>query len=274
MLEVDTPVLSRHAVSDPHIESIEVSTRLDGGHSRFLRTSPEYSMKRLLCAGYPDIYEIGKVFRDAECGRHHQPEFTLVEWYRLGFGLQEIMRDAIDFISCLADAGRFKTPPLYLNYRDVFRQFASIDCSSVVTESLDLVLVEKILPEFAADRLTVLYHYPAAQAALARLCPGDSSVADRFEVFVGSLELANGYVELVDADEQTRRFENDQAHRAAAGKPRRPIDETFIAAIRAGLPPCAGVAVGFDRVLMLNEGTDDIRQVQSFPFDATDHHDQ
>lgn len=267
ILEVDTPILCRYAVSDPQIENIEVSLRLDPGRPWYLQTSPEYGMKRLLCAGYPDIYEICKVFRDTELGRRHQPEFTLVEWYRLEFGMREIMQDAIDFITCLVDSDRFRKPPLYLSYRQAFSELAGIDCSSVAVETLDLALVDKILPQFQSDGLTVLHHYPVSQAALARICPDDAAVADRFEVFAGTLELANGYVELVDVDEQLTRFENDQAIRAETGKPRRPTDEAFIAALRAGLPACAGVAVGFDRVVMLNEGADDIRQVLSFSFD-------
>jgi lysyl-tRNA synthetase class 2 len=289
ILEVDTPILSRHAVSDPHIESVEVLLQSKPATSWYLQTSPEYCMKRLLCAGYPDIYEICKVFRDAEHGRHHQPEFTMVEWYRLDFDLNGIMQDTVEFISSLVDTDRFTSPPVLLTYSQAFSEFAGIDYSTAdvasladllsadfrLTESLgndrdswlNLVLAEKISREFPSDQLTVLYHYPASQAALARICPDDASVADRFEVFAGSVELANGYVELIDVKEQILRFENDQALRVAAGKPRRPIDDAFIVALHSGLPACAGVAVGFDRVHMLNEGVDDIRQVLNFSFD-------
>lgn len=295
ILEVDTPILSRFAASDPHIESIEVTLQLDPDKSWFLQTSPEYCMKRLLSAGYPDIYEICKVFRDAEAGRYHQPEFTMVEWYRLDFGLNDIVQDTLEFITTLVDAKRFDKAPMLLSHAEAFAEFAGIDSSTADIETLsaaaaaddqlkqslgdsrddwlDLILAEKISSKFPTDRLTALCHYPASQAALARICPDDASVADRFEVFAGDLELANGYVELVDAKEQSSRFEADQSARKLAGRPQRPIDRAFIAALASGLPACAGVAVGFDRVHMLNEGTGDIRQALSFAFERRNEND-
>lgn len=290
VLEVDTPIFSRFAVSDLQIESLETNQALNAGAPWYLQTSPEYCMKRLLSAGYPDIYEICKVFRDAESGRHHQPEFTMVEWYRLDFGLNEIMQDAVDFIECLVDTGCFEKSAVRLSYGQAFSEFAGIDVSRADVESLaqlmeaddqlkdslgderddwlNLVLADRVSPQFPHDRLTVLHHYPASQAALARTCPDDASLADRFEVFAGPLELANGYVELLDAKEQKDRFKNDQNSRERAGRPQRPIDALFIAALQSGLPACAGVAVGFDRVHMLNEGADDIRRILCFPFDS------
>jgi len=273
ILEVDTPLLSRFAVSDAHIESVEVSLQLDPDRSWFLQTSPEYCMKRLLAAGYPDIFEICKVFRDGESGHYHQPEFTMVEWYRLEFGLNDIMQDTVEFIEALLDEKRFTNPPQFLSYAQAFFDIAGIDYTTLDTDARDLALVEKVAPRFSQDRLTLLYHYPASQAALARICPDDASVADRFEVFAGDLELANGYVELIDAKEQIERFENDQKSREAAGRTQRPTDDAFIAALESGLPACAGVAVGFDRVHMLNEGVDDIRQVLSFSFNNPDEYD-
>jgi elongation factor P--(R)-beta-lysine ligase len=295
ILEVDTPILSRFAVSDPHIESIEVALQLDPGKSWFLQTSPEYFMKRLLSAGYPDIYEICKVFRDAEAGRYHQPEFTMVEWYRLDFGLNDIMQDTLEFITTLVDAKRFDKAPMLLSHAEAFSEFAGIDSSTADIETLaaaaaaddqlkeslgdrrddwlDLILAEKISRKFPTDRLTALCHYPASQAALSRICPDDASVADRFEVFAGDLELANGYVELVDAKEQSSRFEADQSTRKKAGRQQRPIDRAFVAALASGLPACAGVSVGLDRVHMLNEGADDIRQALSFAFEGRNEND-
>lgn len=272
ILEVDTPILSRFAISDLHIESVEVSLQLDADRAWFLQTSPEYCMKRLLSAGYPDIYEICKVFRDGEFGRRHQPEFTMVEWYRLDFGLKDIMKDTVDFICKLINTHRFEKPPLYLTYGQAFSDYAGVDYSTVDNDALDLMLAEKVAPQFASNRLTMLYHYPASQAALARICPDDDTAADRFEVFAGQLELANGYVELVDAKEQIQRFQLDQKKRDDDGRSRQPIDHAFIAALESGLPACAGVAVGFDRVHMLNEGADDISQVLNFPFDHRDEH--
>ncbi len=295
ILEVDTPILSRFAASDPHIESIEVTLQLDPDKSWFLQTSPEYCMKRLLSAGYPDIYEICKVFRDAEAGRYHQPEFTMVEWYRLNFGLNDIVQDTLEFITALVDAKRFDKAPMLLSHAEAFAEFAGIDSSTADIETLsaaaaaddqlkqslgdsrddwlDLILAEKISSKFPTDRLTALCHYPASQAALARICPDDASVADRFEVFAGDLELANGYVELVDAQEQSSRFAADQSARNEAEKPQRPIDSAFIAALESGLPACAGVSVGFDRVHMLNEGADDIRQALSFAVGGQNEND-
>ncbi len=295
VLEVDTPILSRFAVSEPQLESVEVSLALESKSSWFLQTSPEYCMKRLLSAGYPDIYEICKVFRDGESGRQHQPEFTMAEWYRLDFTLKEMMRETVEFINCVIDENRITKPPVFLSYAQAFSDFAGVDCSTadaatladlldadddlrtsvgdVRTEWLNLVLAEKVSSQFAPDQLTVLHHYPASQAALARICPDDASVADRFEVFAGPLELANGYVELLDPDEQTQRFEVDQNKREQFGRPRRPIDDEFVAALKSGLPPCAGVAVGFDRLHMLNEGIDDIRLTLNFPIELRDSHD-
>ena len=288
VLEIDTPVLSRAAVSDPQIDSIRARLDLRPGHDYYLRTSPEFPMKRLLAAGYPDIYEIARVFRDGEAGPRHQPEFTLVEWYRLGLGLDDIMRETVEFARALLEERQPDQPPFYTTYRDAFIAHAALDPFTAGLDELrrvsgaderlvaamgdrrddwlDLVLATRVAPAFGGRRLTVLHHYPASQAALARLAPETPEVAERFEVFCGELELANGFVELADAAEQAARFERDQALRKAGGKALRPFDRQLIAALEAGLPACAGVAVGFDRLLMINEGTDDVSDVMSFPF--------
>lgn len=290
VLEVETPAFSRAAVSDPHIESIEA--RLDAGATlRYLRTSPEFCMKRLLCAGWPDIFEIGKVFRGGEAGARHQPEFTMIEWYRLGFGLGDIVQDTVEFLTELIDARHLAGPPEAIEYHAAFRQYAGVDAAAPIPalaaacgadarlaaalgerrdDWLDLALATRIAPQLPGDRLTVLRHFPRSQAALARLCPDDASVADRFEVFLGDLELANGFVELRNAKEQAERFEADNARRRRAGQPVRPRDERLLAALEHGLPACAGVAVGFDRLVMINEMTDDIRRVQTFAFEEQD----
>lgn len=289
VLEVDTPALSRAAVSDPHIESIEARLAGHPGTPCYLHTSPELCMKRLLCAGFPHIYEICKVWRDGEAGPRHQPEFTLVEWYRLDFSLRGIVEDAVDFLCTLIEARHLPLPAEEIEYRDAFERLAGVDPArspiAALAEAcdaegrlvaalgdrrddwLDLILATRVAPQFPSDRLTVLKHYPQSQAALARLCPADPSVADRFEIFLGDLELANGFVELQNAPEQMQRIDADQARRRQAGKPLRPRDDRFIAALEHGLPPCAGVAVGFDRLVMINEMTDDIRRVQTFAFE-------
>jgi lysyl-tRNA synthetase class 2 len=289
ILEISPPMIARTAVSDPNIESVELRLALDRSAPCYLHTSPEYAMKRLLAADFPDIYCLGRVFRDGEAGRRHQPEFTMAEWYRRDADLADMMADTESFVGELLDQRGFGTPPLRLDYRQAFVDTLRVDPLRADADDLarlagadrrlrdalggdrdawlDLLLTTRIAPHFASDRLTTLHHYPASQAALARLCPDDPAVADRFEVFVGELELANGYVELTDAAEQRRRFDNDQAMRRRSGRPIRPLDERFLACLDAGLPPCAGVAVGFDRLVMINAGCDDIRDVLHFPFE-------
>ena len=284
ILEVDTPALSKFAVTDPHIESLSASSATDP--ELFLHTSPEYGMKRLLAAGFGDIYQICKVFRDGERGRNHLAEFTLVEWYRLSFGLQEIMRDTIEFVAALLDRSNLASSAEYISYDEAFQTAVNLsprtadvaelsNCMNADGQLknaigdkadawLDLVLADKIIPQFAEDKLTVIFHYPARQAALARICPDDAMVADRFELFYGNLELANGFVELTDADEQLSRFERDRQARRENEAAVHQVDPELINALGAGLPPCAGVAVGFDRLLMLHEGQSDISAVTNF----------
>ena len=292
VLEVDTPLLSPTAVSDPHIESIRAELGLRPDTPYFLQTSPEYFMKRLLSAGYPDIFQICKAFRDGEAGNRHSPEFTLIEWYRRDFGLRQMMQETVDLVSALIEPRSVEFAPKFVEYQAAFEELAGVDPMRATPDALaeaagadprllesigddrdawlDLVLSIRVVPRFDSGRLTVLYHYPASQAALARLSAADAAVADRFEVFFGDLELANGFVELQDADAQLRRFEADQALRRKRGQPRRPLDLRLIAALRSGLPACAGVAVGFDRLLMINEMSEDIRHVQTFAFDEDD----
>jgi lysyl-tRNA synthetase class 2 len=284
VLEVDTPALATHAVTEPNIESLQ--TGCENSPTLFLQTSPEHYMKRLLAAGYPDIYQICKVFRDGESGQRHQPEFTLVEWYRLKFSLQEMMQETVEFIGHVLDRPELHETVCYLSYVDAFAAAGlpdpgtsdatqlseAIDADPSLQRSLgsdrdawlDLLLADKVCREFSADRLTVLYHYPASQAALARRCPEDDRFADRFEIFLGDLELANGFVELTDADEQLTRFEKDRNRRRDRGQTLHEVDDNLIAALRSGLPECAGVAVGFDRLLMISSKSDDIADVNTF----------
>lgn len=288
VLEVDLPFLSDAPVTDPNIASVEVRSTLAAGRALFLHTSPEYAMKRLLAAGFPDIYFLGRVFRDGEAGPRHQPEFTMVEWYRLGFDLEDIIADTEAFLAAILDEDFTRESATRVSYRDAFIDSLGIDPLVADTSDLaaaagaddalrnslgddrdawlDLLLATRVAAGFARDRLTVLYGYPASQAALARLADGDAAVADRFEVFCGDTELANGYAELTDATEQARRFETERDRRRAQGQVPPPADERLLAALRAGLPDCAGVAVGFDRLVMLNTGSDDIRDVYHFPW--------
>ena len=289
VLEVDTPALSPFAISDTQIESFEIGHSAVSSRPLFLHTSPEFCMKRLLAAGYPDIYSICRVFRDGEAGRQHQPEFTMIEWYRLSFELQDIIDDSLRVIrAALATAA--PTDARQYDYRELFIDSAGLDplltpvhelaaaadVDSQLRETLaddrddwlDLLLATRVAPGFDSDCLTVVRHYPASQAALARLCPADASVADRFEIFLGATELANGYIELTDALEQRQRIQADNASRERRGRRQRPIDQDLLAALEHGLPACAGVAMGLERLQMLHDNTDDIRDVVTFAFEA------
>ncbi len=284
VLEVHTPTLGTAAVSDVQIESLEVGRSQVSSVPLFLHTSPEFPMKRLLAAGYPDIYSICRVFRDGEAGRRHQPEFTMVEWYRHDMELEQIVEDTTALIAtALADTAPTGAS-VTCSYRDLFLDATGVDPLDADTGALagladqelrdtigeerddwlDWLFATRVAPGLAKDRLTVVRHYPASQAALARLCPDDARVADRFEVFFGDVELANGYVELTDAAEQRQRIEADNSERERRGRAVRPIDEALLAALEAGLPPCAGVAMGLERLQMVHDNTDDIRDVVTF----------
>lgn len=288
VLEVDTPALSAAAGSDPNIESLVVRADLSPDRRLFLHTSPEFCMKRLLADGYPDIYSMCRVFRDGEAGQRHQPEFTMIEWYRLGFDLQGIIADTLALLDAALQQPGGAPPADQFEYAQAFRQHADLDpmhasidqlATRAAADSdlrqalggdrdawLDLLLATVVAPRFATDRLTVIYHYPASQAALARRCPANKRVADRFEVFMAGIELANGYVELTDADEQARRIDDDLQLRAKAGKAANSVDNALLAALREGLPECAGVAVGLERLQMLHDNTDNIGDVVTFVF--------
>lgn len=245
-------------------------------------------MKRLLCAGYPDIYQLCKVFRDGEAGRNHQPEFTLLEWYRHDDSLESIIDDSVQVIAhALDDTGLLESIERY-DYCAAFASFANCDPLTADVQELqriaqtdasltaalgddrnawlDLILSQQVVPAFNPNRVTVLSHYPIDQAALARACPADGSIADRFELFYRGRELANGYVELRDSAKQRQRFEADLVTRQKNGSPVAALDEALLSAMAAGLPACAGVALGVDRLLMIAADSDDIRKVTTFPF--------
>ena len=283
-LEVETPTMVQAGVTDVHLESLEVH-RADGTRAGFLHTSPEYAMKRLLAAGAPDIWQLCRVFREGERGRRHNPEFTMVEWYRLGIDHHALMDDVERLLRALIETARPVGPTRRVTYRDAFVESLGLDPlvapldairaalsgkgvdvpQSVAGERdalLDLAMSLAVAPAFAPDAITFLYDFPASQAALARI---RGPVASRFEAFWGGLELANGFHELGDADEQARRFEADRAERTHRGQPDREPDLRFIAALAAGLPPCAGVAMGLDRVVMIAAGADSIDDVIAFP---------
>jgi lysyl-tRNA synthetase class 2 len=287
VLEVETPILSAAAVSDPQIESL--TTQVAGmAAPAYLCTSPEYAMKRLLAAGSGDIYQICKVFRDAERGRWHNPEFTLIEWYRLGFDDAALMTEVESLIGGLLAPYRRLAPAERLSYSAALQRHAGIDAhnasDSDLNESaarhgivcqaeldrhakLDLLMGLVVGPRLGLERPCFLCDYPASQAALARLKPGFPPVAARFELYLDGVELANGFHELVNGGEQRARFTQDLELRRARGQVMRPLDEHLLAALTAGLPDCAGVALGFDRLAAIALGAAGIADAMAFTID-------
>ncbi len=249
VLEVQTAVLAEHTVTDLHIESMAV-----GGHG-YLQTSPEYQLKRLLAAGAPSLYQIGPVFRAGEAGRLHNPEFTLLEWYRLGYDDQALMSELEALIEQVLGPGKCRQ----ITYTELVGKTA---VAELPPDELDLRF------NAAAEGLEgrwLITRYPADQAALARLCPDDPETAARFELVIDGVELANGYWELTDPEEQRRRFAADVEARRVRGLVEPTIDEKFLSALEAGLPDCAGVALGLDRLLMLAMGAERLADVMPFP---------
>jgi lysyl-tRNA synthetase class 2 len=287
-LEVETPVLVRAPVTDVHLESLGVVDATDGSEVGFLQTSPEYAMKRLLCAGAPDIYQLCHVFRAGERGRRHNPEFTMLEWYRRGIDHHALMRDVEALVRALLEPRVRVGASACVTYRQAFERALGLDPLHAPGEELrvaierrgvavphsmadavesrddllDLAMGTIVAASFAPDRLTFLHDFPASQAALARI---QGEVAARFEAFWGPTELANGFHELGSSAEQSARFDADVADRARRGRPPRTRDARFLAALRAGLPDCSGVALGFDRLVMVATGATRIDEVLAFP---------
>jgi len=309
VLEVETPVLCRAGAVDEHLDPIPVLQR-SGEEPLYLVTSPEHSMKRLLAEGSGPVFQITRAFRAGDRGRLHNPEFTILEWYRPGMdhlGLMDEVEDLVRGIFCGAgtdapmDLSEQASRPFErIAYRDAFRSAIGIDPFRTSIEDLgqialrhgavlraqwreaaslggfreedrdgclNLLLALAVEKTLGADRFTFLVDYPATQAALARLRPGDPPVAERFELYVRGIELANGYHELTDPAEQERRFVEANSRRRAAGRPVLPVDRLFLDALRAGVPACAGVALGLDRVVMLAVGAETIDDVIAFPIE-------
>lgn len=293
MVEIETPTIIACPVSDPQLANIPCRLASQPGTDFFLHTSPEYHMKRALAAGSGDIFQISKVFRDGEQGPRHLPEFTLAEWYRCGVGYQDFIAETVDFVRSIGKSLGTELPPVQqLAYSEVCRAYADVDPLTAPTHELaaaarrllgaettsalevslgadrdawlDLLVVSAVEPGLADAGFVVVDRYPASQAALARLDANDPRVAERFEIYLHGLELANGYHELSDAGEQARRFAADLQRRTSLGRPTVPIDEELLAALAAGLPDCCGVALGLDRLLMACLGETDIRRVVAF----------
>ena len=291
VLEVETPILSAAGNTEPNIEGFctRFSGHVDAGaRERWLRTSPEYPLKRLLAAGVGDCYELGRVFRNGEAGRRHNPEFTMLEWYRVGWDHHRLIEETVAIVQrALSLVGRDAMVEVR-SYRDWFVRELNLDpCTATIDalreplrdvridaaglsrdDWLDLLVTHCLQPRFPNDRISVIFDFPATQAALARIRPGEPPLAERFELYLGRNELANGYHELGDAAEQRARFERDNARRCARGQRELPIDEGLLAAL-PNLPACAGVALGIERLLMGLLQTDDIREVLAFGFAQT-----
>jgi lysyl-tRNA synthetase class 2 len=278
VLEVETPLLSKTTNPDPQVASMLAHNQ---GQDLYLQTSPEFAMKRLLAAGSGSIYQICRAFREGEKGRRHHPEFTLLEWYRIGFDYQALMDEMEQLIDELSGGNNVYRR---LSYRELLIEYAGIDflnielaelrtsCSELISgtnageldfdQCLDLLIGLVISPQL--EGYLFVYDYPISQAALARASSDNPLLAERFELFYNDLELANGFSELTDAGLQRSRFEKDNRLRAAKGLPEYPLDGALLAALESGMPECAGVALGIDRLLMVLLGLDTIDQALSF----------
>lgn len=289
VLEVETPAMSQATVTDVHLFSFE--TRFVGpgaasGLALYLMTSPEYHMKRLLAAGCGPIYQLGRSFRNEESGRYHNPEFTMLEWYRPHYDMYRLMNEVDDLLQQVLECGGGEM----LTYQQAFQRHLEIDPLSADKAQLreaaeklgvgdvanreedrdtllQLLFTVGVEGNIGRDKPAFVYHFPATQAALAEISSEDHRVADRFEVYFKGIELANGFRELTDSAEQRQRFEQDNRKRVARGLPARPIDEHLLAALAAGIPECAGVALGVDRLIMLALNAESISDVIAFPVD-------
>ena len=278
-VEVDTPAMVPSPGLDLHLDAFEVER--EGDAPRYLITSPEYQMKRLLSGGLERIYQVCKAFRRNERGSHHEPEFTMLEWYRAHAGSREVMADTEQLVAHVARAahqGRAVlrveerevdvTPPWpRMTVREAFSELAGRDVDALLDdeEQFFRVLVDDIEPRLGFDKPVFLVDYPASMASLARLKPDDPSVADRFEAYVAGIELCNGFGELTDPVEQRARLERDQQARRGAGKDVYPVDERFLEALEVGMPPSGGNALGVDRLVMLVLGLDNIQDITAIP---------
>ena len=291
VVEVETPTLSQGTVTDVYLEALTCrydflsDSSSDHPVDLHLQTSPEFHMKRLLASGYGCIFQIAKAFRHEEAGRYHNPEFTLLEWYRLGFDHFELMNEVSELLKTVLGCAE----PIQKTYQELFIKQVGLDplmanreqLITLITENnklsdwlvvehdidilLQFVFSEIIEPNIGLDAPCFVYNFPKSQASLARVCPDDNRVAQRFECYYQGIELVNGFNELTDADTQTERFQEDKANRFRNGLAEKQIDQKFIAALTHGLPQCSGVALGIDRLIMLALKTEHIEQVITFP---------
>ncbi len=293
ILEVQTPVLSQAGNTEPSIETFVTQQYENSKHTiqpSFLNTSPEFAMKRLLAAGCGSIYQITPAFRQDEQGKKHNPEFTLLEWYRIDFDHHALMGEVNALLRFVAEDFFTLERSQFYSYQDAMLKFANVDPfkatnkelkEATVKADIDVVGMENASADDWLDLLmshvveknlplncpVFIYDYPASQAALAKIRKGSPDVAERFELYINGVELANGFHELSDAKEQEERFHREQVQRKKSGLPGIPADYHLIAALKHGLPECAGVAIGIDRLLMVLSGAEHINEVLTFPFD-------
>ncbi len=278
VLEVDTSLLRDFSVTDPYMSAFSVRSP-SGQHQGYLQTSPEYAMKKLICGGSGDIYQMSKMFRADEKGQIHSSEFTMLEWYRMGYDHFELMQNVCQLLEKIVGKREINI----ITYRDAFLSILKIDPFSISLDALrkisisllgdipqnllfdnylSLLFSEKIETSFASDHITIVHGFPASQASLAKITTENGiTTANRFEVYLQGMELANGFNELTNAIQQRQRFEQDNQIRTTLGLKEIAIDEEFISALESGLPVCAGVALGVDRLLMIKLGKSDISDV-------------
>ncbi len=284
LLEVETPVLSEYGVTDLHLTTFHtefIAPQAEHNKMLWLGTSPEYHMKRLLAAGSGPIFQLCHVFRNEEAGNRHNPEFTMLEWYRPHFDMFRLINEVDDLLQQILDC----SPAELISYQFAFQQFTGLDPLTATREELlkkahsenficdeneerdtllQFLFSQCVEPQIGKTAPVAIYHFPASQAALAQISSEDHRVAERFEFYYQGLELANGFCELTDPDEQLHRFEQDNRLREKLGLPQQQIDKRFLSALIAGMPACSGVALGVDRLLMIALGTNRIEEVMSF----------
>ncbi len=289
LLEVETPLLCRATGTDPQLDFFSSQFNLPPHqHNLFLQTSPEFAMKRLLAAGSGSIYQICKAFRNGEAGRFHNPEFTMLEWYRLGYDLPQLMAEVADLLQHLLLPLQPSLMLTQISYQQLFQDSTGLEPFSFDVDSyqayavangfteainlcgddhavwLDFIFSHCVQPNMANHTIYLVHGYPAIQSSLARLALDDPRISERFEVFVNGVELGNGYFELSDPLEQSARFDREIAYRASQGLPAVCKDELLLDALQSGLPDCSGVAIGLDRLLMIATDSKSIDRVLAF----------
>ncbi len=289
VLEVETPGLYPYTNPEPMIEGFEVPKSSGGTECFYLQTSPEFAMKRLLAAGSGAIYQICKAYRNNESGRYHNPEFTILEWYRPGYTLRQLMQETEALLTDVLPVSQIPKQAVYLTYQTVFSEAVNVNplsgtigdferaantlgypeaksiCADDRSAWLDFLFSHGVQPQLPKQCIVFVYNYPACQSALARLHPQLPEIAERVEVFIDGVEIGNGFQELTDAEEQRQRFLAQQAERQRNSLTVSGLDEGFLAALRAGMPDTAGIAIGLDRLLMMLSHSERIDQVLTFP---------